>query len=193
MNTTSKDRGEPSRIIAIHDRVELGDWSLRLAHYIALLETKPGLLDSGKPFVKQAWTQSQQLFRTELEFRYQGDGTRMFIDILLLAKRYDWSDVCRATYACCKNHAFNEKAVLLELQGTCPWAPSPTLDVSGKPLLQQTATGIRSLHCYDSMIDSMSSDHVGSDQGDLSANRVILQADSTHGQEKSRSSHKRTE
>ncbi len=124
------------RIIATHDRVQPGDWSLQLAHYIALLETKPGLLDSGKPFVKHAWTQSQRLFRTELEFRYQGDGTRMFIDILLLAKRYDWSDVCRAIDACCKSHAFNEKAVLLELQGICLSAPWPTLS----PKVEQTQT-----------------------------------------------------
>jgi transposase len=142
------------RIIATHDPVEPGDWSLQLAHYIALLETKPGLLDSGKPFVKQAWTQSQQLFRSELEFRYQGEGTRMFIDIILLAKRYDWKDVCRAIDACCTNHAFNEKAVLLELQGYHVSAPSPTLDVSSNPLLQQTETGTRPLDCYDSLIDS---------------------------------------
>jgi hypothetical protein len=92
----------------------------------------------------------------------------MFIDILLLAKRYDWIDVCRAIDACCKSHAFNEKAVLLELQGSFPSAPSPTLDVSGNPLLQQSATGIRSLNCYDSLIDSMSTDHVGSGQVDYS-------------------------
>ena len=61
------------KIIAVHDRVAPGDWSLHLAHYVTLLETKPGLLDSGKPFVKQAWTQSRQLFRNGLEFRYQGD------------------------------------------------------------------------------------------------------------------------
>ena len=162
------------RIIATHDRVEPGDWSLQLAHYITLLETKPGLLDSGKPFVKHAWTQSQRLFRTELEFRYQGEGTRMFIDILLLAKRYDWSDVCRAIDACCKCHAFNEKAVLLELQRTCPSAPSPTLDVSGNPLLQQSATGMRSLNCYDSLIDSMSNDAVCSDQVDLSVSESVF-------------------
>jgi len=151
------------QIIATHERMEPGQWSLQLSHYIALLETKPGLLDSGKPFVKQAWTQSQQLFRNELEFRYKGDGSRMFIDILLLAKRYDWKDVCRAIDACCKHHAFNEKAVLLEIQGYCPSAASPILDVSSNPLLQQSETGIRSLDCYDSLIDSSPERH--DDQG----------------------------
>ena len=142
------------KIIATHDRAKAGEWSLHLSHYIALLETKPGLLDSGKPFVKQAWTQSQRLFRSELEYRYQGEGTRMFIDILLLAKRHDWNDVCRAIDACCKNHAFNEAAVLLELQGSNTSAPTSTLYVSSNPALQQSETGTRSLECYDSLIVS---------------------------------------
>jgi transposase len=140
------------RVIANHPRVKPGDWSLQLAHYVSLLETKPGLLDSGKPFVKQAWTRSQQLFRSELEYRYAGEGTRRFIDILLLAKKYDWLDVCRAIDECCKNHAFNEQAVLMELQGTSLTAPSPRLDLSLCPQLQQMATGTRDLSCYDSLV-----------------------------------------
>jgi hypothetical protein len=139
-------------VIATHDRVEPGEWSLQLAHYVSLLETKPGLLDSGKPFVKQAWTRSQQLFRTELEFRYQGEGTRRFIDILLLAKKYDWKDVCRAIDVCCQNHAFNEQAVLLELQGASAINPSPSLDLSHYKQLQLSGNGIRDLAYYDSLI-----------------------------------------
>lgn len=140
------------QIIARHDRVEPGHWSLQIAHYVSLLETKPGLLDSGKPFVKQAWTPSQQLFRSELEFRYQGEGTRQFIDILLLAKKHDWKDVCRAIDACCKNHAFNEQAVLMELQGCNVPIQQSVLDVTNSPKLQQIETGIRNLTCYDSLI-----------------------------------------
>ena len=139
------------KIIATHDRVAEGEWSLQVAHYVSLLETKPGLLDSGKPFVKQAWTRSQQLFRNELEFRYQGEGPRQFIDVLLLAKKYDWKDVCRAIDACCKTHAFNEQAVLMELQGLGVVAPSPHLDLSNRPELH-CGNGTRNLGCYDSLI-----------------------------------------
>jgi transposase len=142
------------KIIATYERVEAGDWSLQLSHYIELLETKPGLLDSGKPSAKQAWTQSQQLFHNELEYRYHGEGTRMFIDIVLLAKRYQWKDVCQAIDACCKNHTFNEAAVLLELESTGTSLPSKALDLSAHPTIQQTETGTRSLKCYDSLIDS---------------------------------------
>lgn len=141
------------KIIANHRRVAPGDWALELSHYLKLLETKPGLLDSGKPFVKHPWTKSQQLFRHELEYRYQGEGTRMFIDILLLTKRYRWSDVCRAMDACCKNHAFSEAAVLLELNRDDSSLRTAVLDLSGNPALWQEETEPRSLACYDSLIN----------------------------------------
>jgi hypothetical protein len=141
-----------NKIIAIHERAEPGEWSLQVAHYISLLETKPGLLDSGKPFAKQAWTRNQELFRNELEYRYQGDGTRRFIDILLLAKHHDWSDVCRAIDACCKNHAFNEAAVLMEL-GRIEDSNTTTLDMNTRPeLVLSDCQGLRSAAYYQSLI-----------------------------------------
>ena len=162
------------KIIAAHDRVEPGQWSLQLVHYVSLLETKPGLLDSGKPFVKQAWTHSQLLFRNELEFRYQGEGTRSFIDILLLAKKYDWKDVCRAIDACCRNHAFNEQAVLLELQGASVTGPSPSLDLSHLKQLQLSGSGIRDLACYDSLITEDVSCHEDAILSDASVSESVL-------------------
>jgi transposase len=141
-------------VIADHARVAPGEWSLQLPHYVALLEAKPGLLDSGKPFEKRAWTRAQQQFREELEYRYQGEGTRRFIDTLLLARQYAWPDVCRAIEACCRNHAFNEQAVLLELQAaTYAALPPVVLDLSARPALAATHDGTRSLDCYDSLLE----------------------------------------
>jgi transposase len=141
-----------NKIIATHERVGPGEWSLQMAHYISLLETKPGLLDSGKPFVKQAWTRNQELFRNELEYRYQGDGTRRFIDILLLAKHYDWRDVCRAIDACCKCQAFNEAAVLMEL-GRIQDTTTKSLDMNSRPeLVLPECQGLRSATYYQSLI-----------------------------------------
>jgi hypothetical protein len=142
-----------NKIIATHSRVQPGEWSLQMAHYIALLETKPGLLDSGKPFAKQAWTRNQELFRNELEYRYQGDGTRRFIDILLLAKHHDWSDVCRAIDACCKNHAFNEAAVLMELGRIEDCSNTTTLDMNSRPeLVLPDCQGLRSAAYYQTLV-----------------------------------------
>lgn len=147
-------------IIAVHDRVAAGEWSLQLPHYVALLETKPGLLDCGKPFEKRAWTRSQQLFRDELEYRYQGEGTRRFIDILLLSKQYAWTEVCRAIDACCKNHAFNEQAVLLELQSSKgDLMPTVKLDLTARPELTATSDGTRGLACYDSLLGQFAEHH----------------------------------
>lgn len=148
-------------VIAVHERVASGDWSLQLPHYVALLETKPGLLESGKPFEKRAWTRAQQQFREELEYRYQGEGTRRFIDTLLLAKQYAWTDVCRAIEACCRNHAFNEQAVILELQSSPRDAPvAVALDLTARPELATTNDGTRSLACYDSLLEPSVEHHV---------------------------------
>lgn len=141
-----------NKIIATHERVQPGEWSLQVAHYIALLETKPGLLDSGKPFAKQAWTRNQELFRNELEYRYEGEGTRRFIDVLLLARHHDWNDVCRAIDACCKSHAFSEAAVLMEL-GRIENSDTKTLDLNARPeLVLPDCQGLRSAAYYQSLI-----------------------------------------
>jgi transposase len=148
-----------NKIIATHERVGSGDWSLQMAHYIALLETKPGLLDSGKPFVKHAWTRNQELFRHELEFRYQGDGTRRFIDILLLAKHHDWRDVIRAIDACCQCQAFNEAAVLMEL-GRIQDTTTVPLDLNSRPeLVLPSCQGLRCATYYQSLITLVETQH----------------------------------
>ena len=148
-----------NKIIATHQRVEPGEWSLQMAHYIAMLETKPGLLDSGKPFVKYAWTRNQELFRNELEHRYQGDGTRRFIDILLLAKQHDWHDVSRAIDACCRCQAFNEAAVLMEL-GRIQETITAPLDLNSRPELSlPECQGLRSVSYYQSLITHVATQH----------------------------------
>ena len=157
-----------NKIIATHERAEPGEWSLQMAHYIALLETKPGLLDSGKPFVKHAWTRNQELFRNELEHRYQGDGTRRFIDILLLAKHHNWRDVSRAIDTCCQCQTFNEAAVLMELTRIQESTTAP-LDLTSRPaLVLPECQGLRSASYYQSLITQVDTQH---DAGCLSESR----------------------
>jgi transposase len=168
-----------NKIIAIHERVQPGEWSLQVAHYIALLETKPGLLDSGKPFAKQAWTRNQELFRNELEYRYEGEGTRRFIDILLLVKHHDWSDVCRAIDACCKNHAFSEAAVLMEL-GRIENSNNTTLDLNSRPeLVLPDCQGLRSAAYYESLIALPEQQPQAESQGALSCSVIESSVTST--------------
>ena len=144
------------QIVARHKRAEPGEWLLELEHYLPLLDRKPGLLSSGKPFRESQWNANQQLFRRELEFRLGSDGTRQFINVVLLAKQYAWKDVCKAIDACVAYRAFDEQAVRLELQRQTDkqstQLPLPGLDLDHRPELRQTSNGCRDLNCYDQLM-----------------------------------------
>ena len=93
------------KIIARHARVEPGEWLLELEHYLPLLDRKPGLLGSGKPFRESQWSANQQPFRRDLEYRLGSDGARQFINVVLLVNQHAWKDVCKAIDACVAHRA----------------------------------------------------------------------------------------
>lgn len=152
------------QIIASHARIEAGGWSLELEHYLLVLERKPGLLDSGIPFKTQAWSDAEQLLRRELEYRFGEEGTRQFLSIVLLCKEHPWSLVREAIQRCVCLRAFHEQAVRLELQrlihGSAPAACNQALDLSGRPALQSTNTGMRDLSIYDTLLEDSPAPHV---------------------------------
>lgn len=84
------------------------------------------------------------------------DGTRQFINVVLLAKQYAWKDVCKAIDACVAYRAFGEQAVRLELQRQTDkqssQLPLPGLDLDHRPDLRQTSNGCRDLDCYDQLM-----------------------------------------
>lgn len=143
-------------IIASHRRIEAGGWSLELEHYLPILERKPGLLDSGIPFKKQAWSAAEQLLRRELEYRLGEEGTRQFLSIVLLCKEHPWSLVREAIGRCVDLRAFHEQAVRLELQrliqGPALATCNRELDLSRHPTLPVTNTGTRDLSIYDTLL-----------------------------------------
>ena len=71
----------------------------------------------------------------ELEYRYEGEGTRKYIDILLLFTRYPVEAVHQAVSTCVKRRAFSDEAVESVLSYQPP-SLSTTLDLSDRPLLQ---------------------------------------------------------
>lgn len=145
-------------IIATHARIESGKWSLHIEHYLPVLERKPGLLDSGIPFKKQAWSDAERFLRQELEYRHGEDGTSQFLAIVLLCKEHPWSRVQDAIAGCVKARTFHEEAVRLELarltQSPSDDSARPTLDLSHRPELDVAVTGIRDLSVYDRLIDN---------------------------------------
>lgn len=147
-----------NEVVATHRRGDAGQWMLDLEHYLPMLDRKPGLLDSGKPFVKSQFSDAEQLLRRELEYRYGEDGTRQFVNILLLSKEHEFSLVRQAIAACAKSRAFHEEAVRLELIGLKSTPTSDKtkaeLDLSDRPELGSVTSDTRNLSIYDSLIDS---------------------------------------
>ena len=73
--------------------------------------------------------------RRELEYRYDGEGTRKYIEILLLFTRYPIEAVRQAVATCVRRRAFSDEAVqsVLDYQPAA-WATS--LDLSDHPAFQ---------------------------------------------------------
>jgi transposase len=155
--------------IASHSRVEPGQWSLELEHYLLLLERKPGLLDSGIPFKTTAWSDAEQFMRRELEYRMGESGTRQFLNMVLLVKEHPWQLVRNAIERCVKARAFNEQAVRLELQQLTNDSPthplSVPIDLNQYPHFQQVDSGTRNLRIYDDLLE-----------GTLTANDALAQS-----------------
>lgn len=153
-----------NEVVATHRRGNRGQWMLQMDHYLPVLQSKPGLLDSGKPFAKSQFSDAERLMRTELEYRYAEDGTRQFLNILLLGKEHEFSLVRQAIANCSQARAFHEEAVRLELQrlqGSPAQQADTELDLSDRPELQNVVSGKRDLAIYDSL--ATAARHDGSD------------------------------
>ena len=72
-------------IVAQHRRFyKDGEFVLDPAHYLRLLQRKPGSLDNARAFKGQPWGEDFDFMRRELEYRYKDDGTTRYIKILML-------------------------------------------------------------------------------------------------------------
>jgi transposase len=139
--------------VAVHPRsYDKGQYLLKPEHYLMLLKTKPGSLDNARAFKGQPWGEDFTLLRRELEYRYDGEGTRKFIDVLLLFARFPEEDVKRAVRLCVQRRAFSDEAVRGVLRNE-PVRPTGRLDLSGRPELRDVDEGIRSASIYDQLLD----------------------------------------
>lgn len=146
-----------NEVVAQHPRSDVGQWALKLEHFLPILARKPGLLNTGKPFVKSQFTPAEQLLRRELEYRYGEDGTRQFLDILLLSQEVDFSLLRQAIERCVAARAFHEEAIRLELnqlQREDIPGGATELDLTQRPELNNISTGQCDLTAYDQLNDS---------------------------------------
>ena len=138
--------------VAIHLRLYgRHQYVLAPSHYIPLLERKPGGIHHGRPFKGEPWGEDFACMRRELEYRYEGEGTHKYIDILLLFTCYPVEAVHQAVSLCVKRRAFSDEAVqsILDYQ---PPSLSTTLDLSDRPAFQVESTGIRPASEYDVLL-----------------------------------------
>ena len=138
--------------VAIHPRsYGRHQYILDPFHYIPLLEKKPGGIHHGRPFKGEPWGADFACMRRELEYRYEGEGTRKYIDILLLFTRYPIESVRQAVSLCVRRRAFSDEAVqsILDYQ---PPSLCAALDLSDRPAFQLESTGIRPASEYDVLL-----------------------------------------
>ena len=88
-----------------------------------------------------------------MEYRYEEDGTRQYIDVLLLLTEHPEEAVTEAVRSCVERRIFSRDAVLHTLLGK----PQPTrchrLDLAHRPELADCGDGIRASVVYDQLRD----------------------------------------
>lgn len=149
--------------VAVHEQCyEKGQFILEPTHYLNLLKTKPGSLDNARAFKGmfkgqsrgeirgRGWGEDFDLLRRELEYRYGGEGTRKFINVLLLFAEHPEDQVREAVSRCVHRRAFSDEAVIGVLRNQPP-EPRRQLDLSGRPELVILSDGIRSAGLYDQL------------------------------------------
>ena len=136
-------------VVARHRRCyKDGQFVLDPAHYLKLLQRKPGSLDNARPFKGQPWGADFDIMRKELEYRDKNDGTTRYIKILMLFTEYPDVQVKAAVSLCVKRRAFSEDAVRNVLNNE-PLPIRGKLDLSGRPELITRGNGIRRAGIYD--------------------------------------------
>lgn len=139
------------QVVAVHPRsYRQGQFILAAEHYLNLLRTKPGSLDNARAFKGQPWGEDFDLLRKELEYRYEAEGTRKFIAVLLLFTQYPEADVKQAVSRCVRRRAFSDEAVAGVLRNQ-PLAPTVRLDLAHRPDLALVGSGIRPVRLYDQL------------------------------------------
>ncbi len=145
MTKTFADRVEiicNCKTIAVHKRSwSKNDYVLDYMHYIPLLKIKPGGLKSGYPFKGNPWGTEFERFHKELVFRYKEDGSKQFVDILLLFTKHPESQVKEAVEQCLRKRAFSFDSVLGVLKYEPPTQPK-TCNIAAFPKLHTETSGI---------------------------------------------------
>jgi len=137
---------------AVHARsCGAGEFILDPYHYIPLLETKPAGIHNARAFKGEPWGEDFARMRTELQYRYGGEGTRKFVEVLLLFTEFPVPDVKRAVRECVRGRAFSEEAVRATLTYSAR-REMPLLDLSASLELAAVSSQVRPASVYDALL-----------------------------------------
>jgi hypothetical protein len=143
--------------VAVHLRNHgKNQYILEPRHYLKLLERKPGGVINGRPFkgmIGKTWGHDFELLQRELEYRYEGEGTKKFVNVLLLFTKYSEEEVRQAVSRCVQRRAFSDEAVLGVLSNEPLDRSHSRLDLSHRPELIMVSDGIRSAALYDRVLN----------------------------------------
>ncbi len=138
--------------VAVHPRAyETGRFVLDWRHYVPLLERKPGGIHNGRPFRGEPGGEAFAEMRKELEYRYEEEGTRKYVRLLLLFTEFPEAAVKEAVAVCVRRAAFSEEAVRSVLTYE-PRAARRSLDLSARPDLAAVGRGVRPAGEYDVLL-----------------------------------------
>jgi transposase len=139
-------------LVASHPRCYLsGEYILNPYHYLALLEKKPGGIHNARPFQGEPFGEDLEYLRHQLEFRYGGEGTRKYVNVLLLFSEFKEEEVKAAVRKCVSLGAYSDEAVFGVLNYIPP-KKSKALDLSKRPELRISCDGIRPATQYDALL-----------------------------------------
>jgi len=142
------------QVVAKHKRsFDSNQYILDPYHYIYLLKKKPGLIKNGVPFKNYDWGSDLNKMKNQLEYRYAEDGTKRFINILLMFKKYGYIKTRKAIRICVKRSSFNDEAVKNVLEYEAP-KQSKFLDLSHRPDLENVSKGVRPINIYDQLLNN---------------------------------------
>jgi hypothetical protein len=108
-------------------------------------------LDQARPFRDDPFGPEFSLLRRELEYRYEEDGTRQYIDVLLLLTEHPEEAVIAAVRSCVERRIFSRDAVLHTLHRKPRLTKSHRLDLAHRPQLAHRGDGIRASVVYDQL------------------------------------------
>jgi hypothetical protein len=84
--------------------------------------------------------------RRELEYRYGSEGTKRYINILLLFDKYPVGDVRESVKICVKCRAFSDEAVESYIRN------NGQIDLGGSPVFNTIGDGRRDLVIYNALV-----------------------------------------